>query len=71
MVENARDTERVRATTRNEREKLYFNKHFSILYVYDHLEIYAWILKEIYPNRRKHRGGGGGGGDSKAGIDFP
>ena len=37
---------RVNAGTRSERRKLYFNKHFFILYVYDHLEIYAWILKE-------------------------
>jgi hypothetical protein len=37
----------------SERKKLYFNKHFSILYVYDHLEIYAWILKENLSEPKK------------------
>lgn len=52
--------------------KLYFNKHFFILYVYDHLEIYAWILKgnlsqlEKTPKRRQQQRK-----DSKGGKDFP
>jgi hypothetical protein len=52
LVENARDT---RASEGKEVKKLYFNKHFFILYVYDHLKIYARILKAKEFIWAKHR----------------
>jgi hypothetical protein len=42
LVENARDTG---ASEQEEAKKLYFNKHFSVLYVYDHLDIYARLRR--------------------------